>query len=306
MRLTQSWLFMLAVTMLALSSAAQGETLVGHWAMDDNAADNTVLDSSGHSYDGSLYQNDHANQVNMNTEDVSIPGVFGTALDLQNQVWADLTAHIANLKPAGDYTLSLWVKNVDNVLATQQAGHPVFSWDTSNPYYPRFQVVCGYVWDTFGRISSFHASASSGAGYLGTSPQLTTWEADQWHHVALTVEEVEGTNVLKIYQDGDKVAEVMGMFKLFGTGDATIPVPTPGTYPVLDQVHIGAIDLGSLGSTSYGNLPIDDVGLWEGALTEEQIANVINHGVQGWAVPEPSSLVLFIGALALLRFRRRR
>ncbi|MBN1910732.1 MAG: PEP-CTERM sorting domain-containing protein [Pirellulales bacterium] len=249
--------------------------------MDDSAFDNIVTDVvSG--YNGQLYEATIIGDMPLNTFNRSIPGQFGTALDMQGDVWTDLAAYVANLRPAGDYTLSMWVKNVDNKIVDELKGRPVFSWDISNPYYPRFQFNTGYVWDTPGRVASFYASADSGAGYLGTSAQLT-WEADQWHHMALTVENIEGINMLKLYQDGNKVNTVMGMFKVFGTGDTVIDVPTPSMYPEMDRLQIGCADLGSLATRQYANLPLDDVAFWDEALSSAQIrANVFAQGASHW------------------------
>ena len=226
MRLSLSCSFVIMTITLSMADAG----MVANWTMDDNAADNVVTDSVG-GYNGALYQTDLSWDNPISTANRSIAGAFGTALDLQDQVWADLTAHVANLRPAGDYTLAMWVKNVGDVISTQQYGHPLFSWSISDPYHPRFQFITGYADGSYGRLSSFYASAESGAGYLATSAQLTTWETEQWHHVAMTVENIDGTKWLRFYHDGIKVNEVKGMWKLFGTGDDVIDIPTPGMYP---------------------------------------------------------------------------
>src|SRR6056297_3246329 len=62
-----------------------GYALVGDWKLDDDAANSTVVDSSGNGNDGTFY----INGTEANTEDYSVDGVNGRALEFDRSDGGD-------------------------------------------------------------------------------------------------------------------------------------------------------------------------------------------------------------------------
>ncbi len=128
--------------------------------------------------------------------------------------------------------------------------------------------------------------------WSGNGPDPGNWQVldgppvalGQWQHLAITYDDATETKTL--YVDGAAVA---------ASNDSITPNDTT-------PFNIGSgQDFGD-GFRFVGD--IDDIGVWNEALSVGQIQGVMVNGVASF-VPEPASAVLFlVGALALLARRR--
>jgi len=80
--------------------------IVGDWKMDDNAANSTVVDTSGYNNDGTFYNGGTAD----NTANHSVDGANGTALEFDGD---DDYVEVDNtlIDSLTGYTISLWAKS---------------------------------------------------------------------------------------------------------------------------------------------------------------------------------------------------
>src|SRR6056297_1567809 len=83
-----------------------GYALVGDWKLDDNAANSTVVDTSGNGNDGTFYNNE-----NNYTSENSVDGVNGRALYLDGS--GNEYIYVSNnlIEDIKGYTISVWVKS---------------------------------------------------------------------------------------------------------------------------------------------------------------------------------------------------
>ena len=143
-------------------------------------------------------------------------------------------------------TLEAWIKP-----AFKQNGGIVSSdiTDSSKKGYDFFLWASG----TYGRLYIDFGNGSSRGRTWWDIPSLDWY--DQWHHVAATWD----GNVIKLYADESKVAEVVY------TGDYSNPEKNTliGAINYLDPAHY------------YFNRLIDEVRIWNSALSLEQLGSVI-------------------------------
>ena len=110
---------------------------------------------------------------------------------------------------------------------------------------------------------------------------------NEWTHLAISYDQTTDTKVLWV--NGENAAEVSGQGY----------VPNGTTPESARPFNIGAGQ--DFGDGFFFNGQIDDVGLFNTALSQGQIQSVMTQGV-----PEPASMTLTLfGALSLLCLRRR-
>lgn len=97
---------------------------------------------------------------------------------------------------------------------------------------------------------------SGGAAQWKTAMGRTVLTDDQWHHIACTYD----GSVMKIYVDGVMEGQVTTAEGDLNPGDLTIGSRWAGTHPTTGI--------------------IDDVGLFKVALEEDEIADIMNNGLQ--------------------------
>ena len=156
-------------------------------------------------------------------------------------------------------TISGWIK-----IPSSHSGHmPVVTWSilsASNTFQDRLTVRNG-------QIRYYHQDTSSGVDIVqgGTTGLFD----NTWHHVAV----VCNGSSYALYLDGsaETVSVVLGSNSGKWIGDMT------GTYEVTE---IGASRRNaSAGGSDYGNGLLDEVAIWDSALSSSDISSIYNSGV---------------------------
>ncbi len=134
-----------------------------------------------------------------------------------------------------------------------------------------------------GRIHWGFGSASAFFADPDAKPLQNTWQ--HWAFVR------DGASA-SIYLDGELIE--------------TLAVPVSGSISTAGELRIGR-QFGT--NFEYLNGRMDDLAIWDEALTAYQINQAMNLGAENYLVPEPSSALLLItaalGVLTVLRMRRR-
>jgi len=226
---------------------------VGHWKMDEgqdtavtcNATGGTIYDYSDNSNNGTLHLS-----ASPATSTAWVEGKYSCGIDFDgSDDYVSVTSTAgSSLDITGAITLSAWVKNDDALIASTE--YIVGKWSSSDRAYQ--------LWRLSDETYQF-GTDRDGDG----SPQAVTASAvhadTNWHHVVGVF--VPSTSA-KIYVNG----------VLEGTDEASIPA----------TIHSSPTDLtigiysGGLSSGFDGT--IDDIRIYNYALTQQQINNVYNEG----------------------------
>jgi hypothetical protein len=149
-------------------------TAVGHWAMNDNSPNTTVLDISGKGNHGTAWQN----TVNLNTT-----GKTGDALTFDG---TNDFVDVGNIINSGAYTKVAWIKRADtatyNNIISGDVAHAFYAPSTSS-----FKLRAGHngVWN--------EVEDSSGL------------VANTWYHVAITYDPDVDSGTMVLYRDGSPI-----------------------------------------------------------------------------------------------------
>ena len=222
---------------------------VGHWKMDDNAANTTVEDVYGH--DGT---------ATVDTEDMTFEGVVGSSLYL------DASTHYIDVDDSDDFTfgdgstdlpfsISVWWKTVlsttvSGTLVGKMAapvGGVIQYTNANNEYLLMIDAK---------KPTFFLFDGSEAPAWIGrTSP--ASMVVNTWYHVVATYDGSGALPGMKIYVDGTQV------------DDANL---TAGTYVAMEnltrQVRFGEI----------GDMYLDDARIFSRELTSVDIENLYNGG----------------------------
>jgi len=87
-----------------------GYALVGDWKLDDNAANSTVVDTSGNGNDGTFY----SSSTEDNTANHSVDGANGRALEFDGVDDYIKISHNKDFDGTHDLTFSFWLKSYSN------------------------------------------------------------------------------------------------------------------------------------------------------------------------------------------------
>ena len=145
-------------------------------------------------------------------------------------------------------------------------------------------------WGTTGNYST--TGRNDYIGYVETAsvPASNQFAEEEWDHVLMTYDTSGANPTVSIYINGAAVP-------LTGTD-------TSGTFS-FSSLHFGDARTGASGDRDWDGM-IDEVAIWDRALTADERTQVYNNGLNGIAIPEPSSsLLLGLGGLALALRRRK-
>ncbi|MGJ8697923.1 MAG: LamG domain-containing protein [Verrucomicrobiaceae bacterium] len=265
----------LVAASLSANAASIHAGLLNYWPLDGDANDvaGSIAESTGTSTDNGTVNGSVSFAAGILGSGGSFPGGAGNHISVP-----DPTGGTDDIDRTGaDLSISIWVNlaNRDTgwqgIIAHGEAqDYRVALRGTNNP------VPVAYAGG--GASSDIVSTTTIGPGPAGDN---------LWHHIVATTQ----GSVTKLYVDG--VLNVTG-----GTGT----ILENGT----NQLWIG----GNPDNGRQWNGMLDDVGMWDRALTDGEVALIHSQGLSGTAlgaitVPEPSSFALaLLGGLGLLRRRR--
>ena len=241
------------VEQYTVTFASTGDaSLVGHWTMDDDAANATVEDSSGNGNNGTAQQN---------TSVLHTAGQIGGALtfngitdyvDCGNDNSFDITDEI---------TISAWVKfdslpNYQSILVKRGT-----QTDTASNYALRTSALANR-----DEVEFYYHDGSSWHVYTTSNANLT---AGQWYHFVVTFTFGTGTSA-KCYVNNNLLS---GSWTL---GNGNSPV----------QINTKPVTIGGLTSEERADGVIDQVKIFNKALSAAEVLELYNEPPP----PEPDLL----------------
>ena len=249
----------------AFAASTASASLVAHWPLDSNS--NDVI--GGHNGDapGAVTYSDEGGNANTGGS-----AVFDGTDGIQVPYSADLNPD--------NFTVSAWVKPSTgaswNSVVTSREDN-----GTSVNGYILYNSPDGN-WD-------FWTGGGGGPGAWERTIDPNAFSQGTWSHLAITYDASTTTKVL--YVNGVAVSTEVQSY-----------VPNGTTPETSRPFNIGAgQDFGD-GFFFTGN--IDDVAVWDEALSADAIGSVMLNGVG--VIPEPSSVLLFAFGSAATFLRRRR
>jgi len=203
---------------------------------DDNAASTTVLDASGNGYNGTLAGGN-------NTQDISVAGKVGTALQLDGSADYISLGDLAALEfgTADAFTVMAWVKPN----GADENGYIISKYNGTTGW--------GVYWRGDANLLRFYYDA-----WTNKASQDVFVDTGVWVHIAA----VFSAGSVTWYRNGVQLDTDSGI---------TITSPTP---------HNAVVGCNSLtpSASSLFDGAIDDVRVYSAACTPEQVAAVYNSG----------------------------
>ena len=216
--------------------------LVGHWRLDETSG-TTVADSSGNGHDGTI----------IGSLTLGDPGVIGTSITMPDSAGDYIRlANDAQIKPSEPLSISVWFKGDGGTVANQKL------FQTEN--YADGGNRGGAVLEIDNDTVSIGYGDTLGSGGSNRRVKYVSYvlPADKWVHI---VGVIRGQTDMDIYVDG---VDIGGSYA--GSASATGPVYTGAAGGKIGgQLAGGAID----GS-------VDDVRLYDRALTPEEVTEIYN------------------------------
>ncbi len=257
--------FLAAVALCGVSFAANAATLIGHWGFEEGSG-TTAFDSSSNALNGAI------------SNATYVPGRVGSYALSFNGYSSFVEVGYSPLLNPGTVSISLWFRpdsSQDQWADILDKGHGA----GTTPYYG------GYVFqyhgdgglDTRGSIDTAYGNGS----YF---PALNTggdYRDNAWHHIVAVL----GDTTMALYVDNILVA--------------SDPVNHGPIVANASSLYFGRHR--TLGRFFSGD--IDDVQIYNGALTADQVSNLYNSGT---VVPLPGGIFLLGPGLAGLASVRRR
>jgi hypothetical protein len=240
--------------------------LIAYWTLDDGSG-TTAADSVG-GFDGTL-QGDPVWEAN---------GKVGGALVFDGDGDYVQTTLMSELHTGENFTIAAWFKT--NVTAEGQQ-HILWAGDVAgNGWGAQQELHIGI--NHFAYSNKVIGFFGSGADLDGFSINIVGKEdfadTSAWHHVALAIKNASGPVVTgKLYLDG---AWVEPLVEGFETADG-VPFPTTdSTENPPDRAEWNtALRIGSPGAAQrYFNGMIDDVTVWDQALDQDDVQDLMTGG----------------------------
>jgi hypothetical protein len=184
-------------------------------------------------------------------------GAIGQAVSLDGSSYIDLGEAAM---PANTYTKSAWIYR------TADAANNILSGGSAHAF-----------WCTSGGGNTSRLAAGHGGAWLTVQSDVAV-PMDTWMHVAVTYDATLGGGTLQLYTNGVPVAGTNGT----ATGAASHGVTSAR--------------IGAYGTANNFRGLIDDVGLWDEALSDSEILAIYTAGVASndittlWMPPPPATL----------------
>jgi GH24 family phage-related lysozyme (muramidase) len=225
--------------------SAPSAGLVGHWTFDDGAGSTTAADSSGLGNTGTL--------TNMDPSTDWVTGQVGGALEFDGTDDYVEVSRDCTLEPSDEFTVSAWFYWIDESVSNFGKIVAKTEIELKSP----FQSYSIGQHQSFNDIEFELNVENQGYVFARTTLSLSTW-----HHLVLTFDGTQAT----AYIDGSTVGSVTTS----GLGNTVYYYNTP--------LAIGNESSG-LGSNNYVNGRIDDVRIYNYALTATEVNTLYNNGL---------------------------
>ncbi|MFN7921626.1 MAG: malectin domain-containing carbohydrate-binding protein [Bryobacteraceae bacterium] len=252
----------ITVSLNVNTSGGISTPLVGWWKFDE-APGTTVLDSSTTS--------PPSNGTIAGTTYTRVPGKFGSALSLGAASYVDLLnpPALRNFTAPSSVSVSAWVKST-----SANGWRSVVAWDSGSGDYYRLNFNAGGSLPARG--AAFNVLTAAGNREIIYNVNITD---GNWHLLTGTYN--GATRVLSIYVDGalgnSTVLPAGEIMQIGGTGD--------------QKVYIGGQkDNSSPPVWEYLDATVDDVRIYNGALTAAEVSTLFTGGGGGSAPAAPTGL----------------
>lgn len=246
--------------------------LVALWKFDETAGQ-IAEDSSGNGYDGQLGTSGAADSADPT---INQPGKFANAYSFDgNNDLVDASTHVGDIASQSSGTLAMWF----NTTATGRDG--LFRFGPNGDTDRLIVEING------GEVRFLIRESATNLIDL----KQTGVNDGQWHHLAVTQDGttatlfIDGAEIASV-ADGSWFDTITGADELWLGSDIFPATAPPGTFDGL----------------------LDDIAIFDTALTSTQLSNLINLGGMSFVnmVPSPSALPAGLALLGLAAARRRR
>ncbi len=251
-----------AITLLAAFQSGHA-ALVAHLTFDDSTDTASILANDG---SGEIVWGGSAGITS------TADGRFGKAITLTTTSDVYSNQGATNLATTlGLFTVSMHIRQTPGGASNMANWQDFASFGDNNASVFKFELNGAH------KSASLYSAGSPGGGTAnidGGAPPTVNDGA--WHHLAM----VSNGTTMEFFVDGVSKGSVA----------------YAGNTSALDAIQLA----GAYGDGRKQNVQIDDLGIWNEALSSTQIANFSIN-----AIPEPSAALLgALGLLALLRRRR--
>lgn len=285
MQISKSLAFLGAGLLVAgMTTSSNAASLVHHYSFDDLVTGGNATDSVGGAtgiWDGDANAN------------IAVAGIIGTASQTNDENGGNGAEHytigsLNGIDGATQFSISLWFRqDVDT---------------NNNSNYNGLFMTRNATSQTGGGGENWGIAIEN-----NNSPRHIDWRVDgqagtetdniignvsnDWNHVAYVYDST--TNTTSLYQNGSLVTSE-------NVGPGVGAIVTGGSWDIGDDACCPSREF-------TGTL--DDISVWTGALTADEVAAIYQGGLQGIdapnAIPEPASVALLgLGGLMMLRRRK--